>query len=148
MKEIDITETEDIKVLLIEIEKLFENYSEIKKEIETEIYTEELKQDDYLHELELAKLNGIEIMHITKELIKVRRTRRTLKNKLELLNTVKTFVDKYTIKGILSDVKQTISNIDKLIDIQSYRNYTPRIIKDLKCAKSRKKEEKISEINI
>ena len=133
---------EEVKILMLEIENLFMNLDEKKKEIENEICIKEAEQEDYLHELELSKLNGIEIMQVSKELIKVRRERRELKDKLELINTIKGYTDKYINKGIIADTRQAISNIDTLKSNQDAREYTPRIIKNLKCAKKRKVQEK------
>lgn len=132
---------EEVKILMLEIENLFMNLDEKKKEIENEICIKEAEQEDYLHELELSKLNGIEIMQVSKELIKVRRERRILKDKLELINTIKGYTDKYINKGIIADTRQAISNIDTLKSNQDAREYTPRIIKNLKCAKKRKVQE-------
>lgn len=132
---------EEVKILMLEIEDLFMNLDEKKKEIENEICIKEAEQEDYLHELELSKLNGIEIMQVSKELIKVRRERRLLKDKLELINTIKGYTDKYITKGIIADTRQAISNIDTLKSNQDAREYTPRIIKNLKCAKKRKVQE-------
>ena len=132
---------EEVKLLMLEIENLFMDLDEKKKEIENEICIKEAEQEDYLHELELSKLNGIEIMQVSKELIKVRRERRILKDKLELINTIKGYTDKYINKGIIADTRQAISNIDTLKSNQDAREYTPRIIKNLKCAKKRKVQE-------
>lgn len=132
---------EEVKILMLEIENLFMDLDEKKKEIENEICIKEAEQEDYLHELELSKLNGIEIMQVSKELIKVRRERRSLKDKLELINTIKGYTDKYINKGIIADTRQAISNIDTLKSNQDAREYTPRIIKNLKCAKKRKVQE-------
>lgn len=135
-----IDSVEDMKNLLIDIENLFMNLDEKKKCIENEIRIKEAEQEDYLHELELAKLNGIEIMKVANALIKTRKSRRILKDKLELVNTVKGYSDKYINKGIIADTKQVIKNINTLVNNQNTREYTARVIKDLKCAKKGKEE--------
>lgn len=134
-----VDNTEDVKTLFIEMEDLFTNLDSVKKELENEICVKEAEQTDYLHELELAKLNGIEIMKVANSLIKTRKERRELKNRLELVNTIKGFTDEYIKKGIVSNLKQLIKNIDTLKSNQETREYTPKAIKTLKCAK--KKEE-------
>lgn len=128
---------EEVKILLLEIEDLFMNLDNYKKQIEEQINIKEEEQEDYLHELELAKLNGIEIMGVSKSLIKTRRERRILKDKLELLKTVKGYTDKYINKGIIAETRQAISNIETLKNNQETREYKPRIIKNLKCAKKK-----------
>lgn len=126
---------EEVKILMLEIEDLFMNLDEKKKEIEIAIDIKEAEQRDYLHELELAKLNGIEIMQVAKELIKTRKARRVLKDKLELINTLKGYTDKFINKGIIAETRQAIQNIDTLKSNHETREYTPRVVKNLKCAK-------------
>lgn len=126
---------EEVKILMLEIENLFMNLDDKKKEIENAIEVKEAEQRDYLHELELAKLNGIEIMQVAKELIKTRKARRVLKDKLELINTLKGYTDKFINKGIIAETRQAIQNIDTLKSNHETREYTPRVIKNLKCAK-------------
>lgn len=135
-----IDNMEEMKTLLVEIDNIFTNLDEVKKDIENKICIKEAEQEDYLHELELAKLNGIEIMKVANALIKTRKERRILKNKLELVNTLKGYTDKYITKGIIADTRQAIQNIDTLKSNQETKEYTPRIIKDLKCAKKKKEE--------
>lgn len=131
---------EEVKLLLLDIEDLFMNLDEYKKELENQISRKEAEQEDYLHELELAKLNGIEIMKVSNSLIKARKERRILKDKLELLKTLKGYTDKYISKGIVAETRQAITNIDTLKSNLEAREYNPKVIKDLKCA--RKKETK------
>lgn len=126
---------EEVKILMLEIENLFMNLDDKKKEIENAIEVKEAEQRDYLHELELAKLNGIEIMQVAKELIKTRKARRVLKDKLELINTLKGYTDKFINKGIIAETRRAIQNIDTLKSNHETREYTPRVVKNLKCAK-------------
>ena len=132
-----IENIEDVKILLTKIEDLFMNLDDVKKSLENEINRKEAEQDDYLHELELAKLNGIEIMKVSNLLIKTRKSRRILKDKLEVVKTLKGYTDKFICKGIVSETRQVIQNLDTLKSNQEVREYTPRIIKTLKCAKKR-----------
>jgi len=134
---IQIDNIEEITNLLTDIENLFLNLDNIKKQIENEIEITEAEQQDYLHELELAKLNGIEIMKVSNSLIKTRKDRRTLKNKLELLKTLKGYADKYINKGIVADTRQAIKNIEMLQKNHENREYVPRVVKNLKCAKKK-----------
>lgn len=76
-------------------------------------------------------------MKVANSLIKTRKERRKLKNRLELVNTIKGFTDEYIKKGIVSNLKQLIKNIDTLKSNQETREYTPKAIKTLKCAKKR-----------
>lgn len=129
---------EEVKALLLDMENLFLNLENRKKELEDQINIKEAEQEDYLHELELAKLNGIEIMKVSNVLIKTRKDRRKLKDKLEIIKTLKGYTDKFINKGIIAETRQAITNIDTLKSNQELREYTPRIVKDLKCAKKKK----------
>lgn len=135
-----IDNIEETRRLLVEINDVFTNLDDVKKDLENKISQKEAEQEDYLHELELARLNGIEIMQVAKELIKTRKERRILKNKLDLVNTLKGYTDKYIAKGIVAETRQAIQNIDTLKNNHETREYTPRAVKDLKCAKKRKGE--------
>lgn len=136
-----IDDIEEAKILLLDIENLFMDLDDTKRSLESQISIKEDETQDYLHELELAKLNGIEIMAVSKALINTRKERRVLKDKLEVVNTLKGYTDKYITKGIIADTRQAISNLDTLKSNQEGREYTPKVIKDLKCAKKRKREE-------
>lgn len=137
MNNLDITNTNDIKNLISNIIYFVENYDTAKKDMEHKIYIENGKQDDYLHEIELAKLSGIELMQTSKKLKEVRINRRIYKDKLELLNAANSYVSKFITKGVLSESKTLIENIDKVTENQNTRQYTPRVIKELKCAKKK-----------
>ena len=51
------------------------------------------------------------------------------------------YTDKYITKGIIGDTKQAIKNIEMLESNHKTREYVPRIIKNLRCAKKRKGDE-------
>lgn len=135
-----IDNMEEVKTLLLEIDNLFTNLDDLKKDIENKICIKEAEQEDYLHELELAKLNGIEIMKVSQSLINVRKERRCIKDKIDLINTIKPYASKFITKGICAETDTTIKNIETLKSNQENRQYTPRIIKDLKCAKKKKED--------
>lgn len=128
---------EETKSLLQKMKDLFENLDTFKKKLESEISIKEAEQSDYLHEIELAKLNGIELMQVAKALKNTRSDRRKLKDELELINTIKGFTDEYIKKGIISNLQQVIKNVDTLKSNQENREYTPKAIKTLKCAKKK-----------
>ena len=129
---------EEMKILLLEMENLFVDLDSRKKELEQEILLKEAEQEDYLHELKLANLNGIEIMKVANSLRKTRKERRVLKNKLEIIKTTKGYTDKYITKGIIADTKQAIKNIETLKNNQERKEYTAKVVKNLKCTKKEK----------
>lgn len=130
-----IYETEQVETFLKDVEDFFGNLDSAKKNLETEISKKENEQDDYLHELELAKLNGIEIMKVANNLTKTRKERRVLKDTLDFVKTLKGYADKYITKGIIADTKQALKNIENLKKLHSTREYTPKVVKELKCAR-------------
>ena len=126
--------------LLNNIKDFFYNIEEIEKKLNTELYNKEGERDDLLHEIELSKLNAIEIMSTYKKLETVLKERRIIKDKIELIKTIKPYTSKFITKGICAETDATIKNIETLKSNQENRQYTPRVIKDLKCAKKKKEE--------
>ena len=61
-----IDNIEESKILLLEIEQLFIELDDIKKELESKIDLKGAEQEDYLHELELGNLSGLEILKVSK----------------------------------------------------------------------------------
>lgn len=136
-----IDDIEETKALLADIDILFSNLDDIKRDLEEKIRQKEAEQEDYLHEIELGNLNGIQLTGVAKDLKQTRKERRVYKDKLELINTLKGYTDKYITKGIIGDTKQAIKNIEMLESNHKTREYVPRIIKNLRCAKKRKGDE-------
>lgn len=134
----DMQETLD---LLQDIKYFFFNLEEIDKKLRTDLYNKEGERDDLLHEIELSKLNAIERMSIYSRLEKVLQERRIVKDKLDLINTLKPYVNKFVTKGIIAETETTMKIIETLKKNQQTRQYTPRVLQDLKCAKKKNKEE-------
>lgn len=134
---------EEVKKVITDFKSIFTSIYDVKKELEDQLSIKDDETTDYLHELELGNLNAIEVMATAKKLIHSRKERRIIKEKLELIKTTKGFVDNYIVIGIVGDLEQVVENIDTLKRNQENRQYTPRILKDLKCAK--KKKEKTNE---
>ena len=126
--------------LLGNIKDFFFNIEETEKKLNTELYNKEGERDDLLHEIELSKLNAIERMQTYSRLETVLKERRIIKDKIDLINTIKPYASKFITKGICAETDTTIKNIETLKSNQENRQYTPRIIKDLKCAKKKKEE--------
>ena len=127
--------------LLGNIKDFFFNIEETEKKLNTELYNKEGERDDLLHEIELSKLNAIERMQTYSRLETVLKERRNIKDKLDLINTIKPYASKFITKGICAETETTIKNIETLKNNQENRQYTPRIIKDLKCAKKKGEKE-------
>lgn len=123
--------------LLNDINCFFKNIDKVEEELKTALYNKDGERDDLLHEIELSDLNAIERQQIYAKLRKVLKERRIIKDKLVLINTIKPYANKYIMKGICGDTKIAIQNIEKLEEYQENRQYTPRVLKDLKCAKKK-----------
>lgn len=121
-----------------DIKEFFYNLADIEKKLVADLYSKEGERDDLLHEIELSKLNAIEIMSTYKKLETVLHERRKIKDKINLINTVKPFSNKFILKGICGEADTVIANIETLRNNQENRKYTPRILKDLKCYKGEK----------
>lgn len=94
--------------LLNNIKDFFYNIEEIEKKLNTELYNKEGERDDLLHEIELSKLNAIEIMSTYKKLETVLKERRIIKDKIELIKTIKPYTSKFITKGICAETDATI----------------------------------------
>lgn len=127
--------------MLDDIRYFFKNIDDIDKKLQTALYNKELERDDLLHEIELSTLNAIERMKIYSRLEKTLQERRVIKDKIELINTLKPYTNKYIMKGILGETGITIQNVETLQRNHETRQYTPRILKDLKCAKRKETKE-------
>lgn len=131
----NIENIEEALKLLENIEYFFTNFEDTEKKLLTDLSNKEAERDDLLHEIELSRLNAVEIMNMHKRLEKVLKERREIKDKIALMNTMKAYVNKFVDKGICAETKITIKNIKTLKSNNEVRKYVPRIIKDLKCAK-------------
>ena len=97
---------EEVKKAIADFKSIFTNIYDVKKELEDQLSIKDDETTDYLHELELGNLNAIEVMATAKKLINSRKERRIIKEKLELINTTKGFVDNYIDKGIVGELEQ------------------------------------------
>ncbi len=137
-----IDNMEDTLELLNNINYFFRNIDEIDKKLQADLYTKEGERDDLLHEIELSKLSIGERSKTYSHLEKVLKERRVIKDKIDLINTIKPYTTKFIMKGIFAETDTTIRNIQTLKSNQENRQYTPRILQNLKCAKRKKEENK------
>lgn len=132
-----IDNMEETLELLNNINYFFKNIDEIDKKLQIDLHNKEGERDDLLHEIELSKLSIGERSRTYSHLEKVLQERRIIKDKIDLINTIKPYTNKYIMKGIVAETDITIKNIETLGSNQENRQYTPRILKDLKCAKKK-----------
>lgn len=125
------------KEFLIEMKNFFEGIDQIKTNLEEEIRKTEQERNDLLHEIELGNLNAVELMRVVIPLRDVLRERRTYKDELAKVITIKGFTDKYNNKLIVGDILQTIKNLTTLEKNNETRKYRPRIIENMKCVEAK-----------
>lgn len=125
------------KEFLIEMKNFFEGIDQIKTNLEEEIRKTEQERNDLLHEIELGNLNAVELMRVVIPLRDVLRERRTYKDELAKVITIKGFTDKYNNKLITGDILQTIKNLNTLEKNNETRKYRPRIIENMKCVEAK-----------
>lgn len=111
-----------------------------KARLESDLSRKELERDDLLHEIELASLNAIELTRTSMRLKKTLQERRELKDKIDMLTTVKGFTNKFISKGICAEIKVAIDSLNKFKEKKQNRKYRARILKDLKCSAKEEKE--------
>ncbi len=136
-------DTKEVKQILEKIHELVMSISTEEKRLNKELEVQENIQQDLLHEIEIANLNAIEITKVYCLLRKNRKERRKVKDTLEFIHSIKPYTNKFVEKGILSETSYAIKKIEVYDQHLKTRIYTPRVLKDLKCAKS--KEGKNSE---
>ena len=122
---------------LVNMKQFFEGIDKVKTNLEQEISKVELEKNDLLHELELAKLNAVEMSQLAKNLREVLQKRRIYKDELVRVMTIKGFTDKYNNKLIVGDIIQVLKNLRTLEKNNETRKYTPRIITNLKCVEAK-----------
>lgn len=122
---------------LIEMKNFFEKIDELKVTLEEQIKEREYARNDLLHELELANLNAVEMTKVAKALKEVLKERRTLKDELAKVMTLKGFTDKYNNKLIVGDIIVVLKNLRTLKQNNENRTYTSRRITNLKCAEAK-----------
>lgn len=143
-----IDDMQSVEEFLNDVQTFFKEYDKVNKKLITELSLKEAEENDLLHEIELSKLNAIERMAIYSKLEAVLHERREIKNKLELINTMKDYSSKFIEKGICGETNTTLKNIRNLQMAQAERGYTPRVLKNLKCAKNKKSETNTNVSNI
>ena len=125
---------------LIQMKNFFEGIDKLKIDLEKQIAETELERNDLLHELELGNLNAIEMTMVAKTLKEVLQERRKYKDELAKVMTLKGFTDKYNNKMITGDIILVLKNLRTLEKNNEARTYSPRRIKNLKCAEENSKE--------
>lgn len=128
--EIEIMNEEEF---LIEMKNFFENIDKLSIDLEEQIKETELARNDLLHELELAKLDGVGMMKVAKTLKEVLLERRRYKDELAKVMILKELTDKYNNRLITGDIIKTLKELKDLKKKNEERKYKARRVKNLKC---------------
>lgn len=127
--------TKEVKQILENIHELVMSISPEEKRLNKELEVQENIQQDLLHEIEMANLNAIERTKVYCLLRKNRKERRKIKDTLDLIHSIKPYTNRFVEKGILSETNHVIKKIEVYDQHIETRIYTPRVLKNLKCAK-------------
>ena len=122
---------------LIEMKNFFENIDQLRLDLEEQIKETELARNDLLHELELAKLDGVGMMKVAKTLKEVLLERRKYKDELAKVMILKELTDKYNNRLITGDIIKTLKDLKVLKKKNTERKYKARRIDNLKCVEVR-----------
>lgn len=90
---------------------------------------------DLLHEIELTNFDKRRGHQLCKQLQEVRKRRRNLKEKMELLRSIKEFVD--SNRQLKISLFKTLTSMERTEESQGERSYYPRVRNDLELAKDR-----------
>lgn len=111
---------EILKYMLV----FFQDIDKRLKELSSEQSIADIKQDEILHYIENHNLSASQSCKIIKQLKKVRKERRIVKNEINTINCLKdTFVDKYKNKFIEKDIMQALKNLKQLENKQNNPKY-------------------------
>lgn len=123
---------------LIEMKNFFENIDKLRLDLEEQIKETEFVRNDLLHELELAKLDGVGMMKVAKTLKEVLIERRKYKDELAKVMILKELADKYNNRLITGDIIKTLKELKDLKKKNAERKYNARRVKNLKCVEEKK----------
>ena len=126
---------------LIEVKNFFENIDQLRLDLEKQIKETELARNDLLHELELAKLDGVGMMKVAKTLKEVLLERRKYKDELAKVMILKELTDKYNNRLITGDIIKILKELKDLKKKNAERKYKARRIENLKCVELIESEE-------
>ena len=120
----------------------FENTKETKEILEKmyDIMMSIAPEEKRLEKELQTDLNAIERTKVYCQLRKNRKERRKIKDTLSFIGTLKGFHRRFVEKGMLAETNQVIKNIDTHNEKLKTREYKPRVLENLRCARS--KEEK------
>lgn len=119
----------------MDYEEVISNFLKLTSNIESEyrIASELLEEQnqltqDYLHKLELGKLNAIELTKVAKSIQDNRKERRKHKNDMEYAQIIVEFVQNPRTRDVLHQLEATLGKLRKMKKQRQYRVYRYRVI--------------------
>ena len=116
-----MTTEEILKYMLV----FFQDIDKRLQKLREEQSIADIKQSDILHYIENHNLNASQSCKLIKQLKKVRKERREIKNEIDVVQSLKdTFVDKYKNKFTEKDIIQALKNLRQLEEKQNNPKFT------------------------
>ena len=116
-----MTTEEILKYMLV----FFQDIDKRLQKLSEEQSVADIKQSDILHYIENHNLNASQSCKLIKQLKKVRKERREIKNEIDVIQSLKdTFVDKYKNKFIEKDIIQALKNLRQLEEKHNNPKFT------------------------
>lgn len=119
----------------MDYEEVISNFLKLTSNIESEyrIASELLEEQnqltqDYLHKLELGKLNAIELTKVAKSIQDNRKERRKHKNDMEYAQIIVEFVQNPQTRDVLHQLEAALGKLRKMKKQRQYRVYRYRVI--------------------
>ena len=120
-----MTTEEILKYMLV----FFQDIDKRLQKLSEEQSVADIKQSDILHYIENHNLNASQSCKLVKQLKKVRKERREIKNEIDVIQSLKdTFVDKYKNKFIEKDIIQALKNLRQLEEKHNNPKFTYRYL--------------------
>lgn len=119
----------------MDYEEVISNFLKLTSNIESEyrIASELLEEQnqltqDYLHKLELGKLNAVELTKVAKSIQDNRKERRKHKNDMEYAQIIVEFVQTPQTRDVLHQLEAALGKLRKMKKQRQYRVYRYRVI--------------------
>lgn len=119
----------------MDYEEVISNFLKLTSNIESEyrIASELLEEQnqltqDYLHKLELGKLNAVELTKVAKSIQDNRKERRKYKNDMEYAQIIVEFVQNPQTRDVLHQLEAALGKLRKMKKQRQYRVYRYRVI--------------------
>lgn len=119
---------DDIEQCLKMVRFIFVECPKLLGNLQDELVKIDHENQDLLHVLELGKLNAVQRTKIVNEIVKLRKTRRQIKNDIEILNSIEGLFHQ---KPNEHNIGKALGDIRKIKKNHELRTYKMRVRTDL-----------------